>query len=212
MTLHSLQQTETLHEVIKSEASKAFMAIHNHHVEGVIWDRTLPHSVQSHIEKIQNLWDMQSRFYGPVNAVAKTVETLFKEKGISDSPAQNWLVNDIEMLAIQMGTILSASELQLRLEYINDDACRRFHRDNVKARLICTYFGPGTEYGFARPGTQPNSMKSVSIGQPILLKGKLWSKAVDPVLLHRSPPIEGTGQTRLVLVIDDVSNSYPILD
>lgn len=37
------------------------------------------------------------------------------------------------------------------------------------------------------------------------MRGKLWPPGPDPQLLHRSPPIEGTGETRLMLALDPVS-------
>jgi len=43
-------------------------------------------------------------------------------------------------------------------------------------------------------------------GAPILLRGTLWPEHPRSGLLHRSPPIEGTGETRLVLVLDPVDD------
>jgi hypothetical protein len=44
----------------------------------------------------------------------------------------------------------------------------------------------------------------VATGAPILLRGTLWPGDPPSGLMHRSPPIEGTGETRLVLVLDPV--------
>ncbi|MEM6422079.1 MAG: DUF1826 domain-containing protein, partial [Pseudomonadota bacterium] len=41
-------------------------------------------------------------------------------------------------------------------------------------------------------------------GMPILLRGKLWPESPASGIVHRSPPIEGTGATRLVLVLDPI--------
>ena len=90
--------------------------------------------------------------------------------------------------------------VRLRLEPIFDDACSKFHIDNVMARLICTYSGPGTELGLET--TDPESTTRVATGTPILLKGKRWPGPIYPVLRHRSPRISGTGEARLVLVLE----------
>ena len=107
---------------------------------------------------------------------------------------------------MQTGKILSTSNIQLRIGVIDDDSCRRFHRDTVKARMICTYRGPGTLYGFAKPGDEPITFSQVQTGQAILLKGKRWSAPRTQTLLHKSPPIEGTGISRLVVVMDEVQS------
>ena len=40
----------------------------------------------------------------------------------------------------------------------------------------------------------------------MILRGTNWPSAAKPGLLHRSPPIEGTGETRLVLVLDPIAD------
>ncbi|MEM9762584.1 MAG: DUF1826 domain-containing protein, partial [Pseudomonadota bacterium] len=39
---------------------------------------------------------------------------------------------------------------------------------------------------------------------PIILRGTQWPETPRSGLLHRSPPIEGTGEARLILVIDPI--------
>lgn len=45
---------------------------------------------------------------------------------------------------------------------------------------------------------------TVPTGSPIILRGTRWPETPVSRLLHRSPPIVGTGETRLVLVLDPV--------
>jgi hypothetical protein len=42
----------------------------------------------------------------------------------------------------------------------------------------------------------------VATGAPFVLRGTLWPEKPASGLLHRSPPIAATGETRLVLVLD----------
>ena len=74
----------------------------------------------------------------------------------------------------------------------------------MAARLICTYRGTGTQYGQSRNGDDPKRVFTVPTGSAVLLRGSLWPQNPDAGLVHRSPPIEGTGETRLVLVLDPV--------
>jgi len=101
---------------------------------------------------------------------------------------------------------MSTTYLRLRLDVITGDACRRFHVDTLTARLICTYRGTGTQYGVSPDGEAPKQVSTVSTGTPIILRGKLWPEQPASGLLHRSPPIEGSGETRFLLVLDPVSD------
>jgi hypothetical protein len=83
---------------------------------------------------------------------------------------------------------------------VRDDACARFHVDNVRARLLCTYRGPGTEYAdLAAAAAGPEGR--LARGAVAVFRGLRWEGA-GVGLLHRSPPIDGTGATRLLLAID----------
>jgi hypothetical protein len=76
----------------------------------------------------------------------------------------------------------------------------------VTARLVCTFRGAGTQYGISADGAEPGRIFTVPTGAPIVLRGARWPERPRSGLLHRSHPIEGTDQTRLVLVLDPVDD------
>lgn len=121
-------------------------------------------------------------------------------------PERNRLIDDIAALADIFAEIMRARWLRLRLDVVTTNACRRFHIDAVTARLVCTYRGTGTQYGISADGAEPSRIFTVPTGAPILLRGTLWPERPRSGLLHRSPPIEGSGETRLVLVLDPVDD------
>ena len=45
---------------------------------------------------------------------------------------------------------------------------------------------------------------TVPTGSPMILRGSHWERQNNQGLLHRSPPIEGSGETRFVVVIDPI--------
>ena len=55
-------------------------------------------------------------------------------------------------------------------------------------------------------GSEPEEIHNVPIGSPIIIRGTLWPVGVTPDLLHRSPQIEGTGESRLVLILDPIDD------
>lgn len=125
---------------------------------------------------------------------------------LGESAARNWLVEDITALAEGFTGLMRARFLRLRLDVIETDACRRFHIDAVPARLICTYRGTGTQYGISVDGEVPRRVFTTPTGAPLVLRGTLWPGDPPSGLLHRSPPIGGSGETRLLLVLDPVDD------
>lgn len=103
--------------------------------------------------------------------------------------------------------LLTSKYLRLRLDVVTNNACRKFHVDAITARLVCTYRGTGTQYGISTNGNDPDWVFTVQTGAPMLLRGTLWPEHPRSGLRHRSPPIEGTGETRLVLVVDPIADS-----
>ncbi|MEM8775233.1 MAG: DUF1826 domain-containing protein [Pseudomonadota bacterium] len=113
---------------------------------------------------------------------------------------------DVAAVAQNFSDLLDVEYVRLRLDVVTTNACRKFHIDAVTARLVCTYRGSGTQYGISTNGNDPRRVFSVPTGSPILLRGTHWPDDPPSGLLHRSPPIEGTGESRLVLVLDPISN------
>ena len=181
---------------------EGFDAIHEADTDAVIWNRDVPGFVQSALDEIPPERMLGARFHVPVEKVGHCITPLLDKWGIGDPVIGEWLVSDVQHLADAFASIVNVSRLLLRVEWTRDDACRKFHRDNVTARLICTYRGPGTEFGVANADGAPRSVDRVPTGSAILLKGKKWSATCDQTIVHRSPPIEGTGASRLVVVID----------
>jgi hypothetical protein len=136
-----------------------------------------------------------------LSAISSTITAAGDLEGIALSlaglPAA--LRADILLLAGRFLGLTGSSSLRLRLESVDTDACRRFHADYTDVRLVLTYAGPGTDIRETTDDDAP--VHRIAAGQVALFKGRLYPGA-PPVLLHRSPPIEGSGNRRVVLVLD----------
>jgi len=138
-------------------------------------------------------------------AVREGADRLCAIAGSPGGEERDRLCDDIAALADIFAGVMAARYLRLRLAPVDTDNCRRFHVDAIRARLVCTYRGPGTQYAVSTDGMPPTRILQVPTGAPILLRGSLWPG--EPVgLLHRSPPLADTGITRLVLVLDVVDD------
>ena len=120
------------------------------------------------------------------------------------------LIEDAARLAELFCAAMGLAKLELRLEVVRTDSCRKFHADYVTARLITTYVGEGTDWldeddaarvAAGETPLQINRLGPFDIG---LFKGKL---ATERPAIHRSPPIAGTGAVRLLLVLNPASKS-----
>lgn len=171
-----------------------------------IWRRQTPPAVQSWLDGIDGEALPQARVILPPPAVYKAVQHLFDMANLPDGSERDWLQQDIVGLADTFSDLMKARFLRLRLAVVTTNACRKFHIDAVTARLVCTYRGSGTQYGISIDGVEPRRVFTVQTGSPILLRGTLWPAEPPSGLLHRSPPIEGTGETRFVLVLDPVTD------
>jgi hypothetical protein len=150
------------------------------------------------------------RLTGQVSELSCLLVDGLAAKGISASGA-SMLAEDITALARCCATVMDGETLDVRLEMITGNSCRKFHADYVTARLITTYCGRATEWidaveaeRFAAIGAvSSEAIRRLKVGEVALFKGRFWSP--DDAIIHRSPPIEGTGEVRLLLVINPKS-------
>lgn len=181
-------------------------AIHQPGCAAAIWRRSPLPTFQSWIEGLAPEQLPRARVILRPDAVRSTVTELCASSGLPECAERTRLVDDIAALADIFSGLMKAKWLRLRLDVVTTNACRRFHVDAVTARLVCTYRGTGTQYGISTDGAEPKRVFTVQPGAPILLRGTLWPEQPKTGLLHRSPPIEGTGETRLLLVLDPVDD------
>lgn len=176
--------------------------------EALVWDRAVPSGIAAALDDLPIGPLDNLRVTTPVDHVGAWVKESLTDWNWPTPSARAWLQSDITTLARAYAQFTDWHRLHLRLEIIRDDACRRFHRDHVGARLICTYAGPGTELALGETADEAQVIDPVPTGHPVVLKGKLWPDGLRGTVLHRSPPLSdgtGTGQprARLVMVLNE---------
>ncbi len=194
--------TEAVH--IAGDAS-SLAAIAEERCAAAIWLRRLPTEVRSWIEAFDARQFPSERLTLQPDAVEGAVKEAFAAAGLPDCAERRWLQSDIGSLALRFADLMGAPYLRVRFSAVTNNSCRKFHVDAITARLICTYRGSGTQYGLSKNGADPQHVHKVATGDAIVLRGSLWPERPRSGLVHRSPPIEGTGETRFLLVIDPAS-------
>ena len=171
-----------------------------------VWPRRMPVEVRDWLAGLDPDRLPQGRVVLPAHGVARVVRDLCDRTQMPRGAERDWFQADVACLAGMFAEVMSVEYLRLRLDPITTNACRKFHVDMLTARLVCTYRGQGTQYGIGADGEDPDQVFQVETGAPILLRGTLWPESPPSGLKHRSPPIEGTGETRLLLVLDPVTD------
>jgi hypothetical protein len=181
--------------------------LHNIFQDGcaaVIWNRQPLATFQTWVDALSPEQLPSVRLILRPETVRDAVKTACDSTMMPEGIERTHLIDDIAALGSIFADLMKAPFLRLRLARVNSNACQKFHIDALTARLICTYRGTGTQYGISTNGTEPQRVFTTPASAPILLRGTLWAERPKAGLLHRSPPIEGSGETRLVVVIDPV--------
>lgn len=181
-------------------------AIHSLDCSAAIWPRQPLHSFQSWIDALAPEQLPKARVILRPEHVRDTASQICDICGTPNCTERGLLINDVAALAHIFADLMRVRFLLLRLDVVATNACRKFHTDAVAARLICTYRGTGTQYRLSGEAGAAQRIFTVPTGSPILMCGTLWPKRPGSGLLHRSPPIKGTGETRLVAILDPVAD------
>lgn len=192
--------------VCLADTSEGLSAIHYPGCAAAIWRRQPEKTFQSWIDGLDAEQLPKARVILRPADVRETVSEICAAHGTPDCAERDWLIDDVAALAEIFAEVTNATHLRLRCDVVSTNACRLFHIDAVTARLICTYRGTGTQYGTSQDGERVSRVFTVATGAPIVLRGTKWPQGRRSGLLHRSPPIEGTGETRLLLVLDPIDD------
>lgn len=143
-------------------------------------------------------------------------------RGLGSAAGATLLAGDIEALARRFARITGELEIVASLAIVHTDKCRKFHADYKPLRLLCSYIGPGTEWvddadvdrahlaqevdtvelANARIVPRSSRIQRAKPGDAVILKGELHPGNDGRGAVHRSPPIQATGDRRLVLTLD----------
>lgn len=203
-------------QIIRTTAARdGLAAITRPGTELVIWQRHLPTDFTQWIANLDPGLLPDTHLVVSPEDCRRALAPVFEECSLPAGSMRDLLLNDIAELAATYAAITRTGRVDIRLNRISHDACWKFHRDYVDFRLLTTYRGPGTEW------VDPAHAESALAGQqdytgPInrlaphdvaLFRG--CGTTPGQGILHRSPPISTTPQTRLLLCLNRPSEVSP---
>jgi hypothetical protein len=183
-----------------------------------LWRRTAPAEIAAALDRLPTECLPHGRLLTRLGQLGRSVDWLLDNAGLAGTPVGTYLRADIAGIAVRFARILGSDLVDLRLEAVAHDACWKFHRDNTRLRLITTYRGPGTqivapEFAMCALREQRDyrgPMEELPRFAVALFKGSRADRPEDGIV-HRSPPMAGTGQCRLVLCLNERSEISPPL-
>ena len=183
--------------------------------ELVIWRRSLAPDLQDWIDRTAAASLPDVRILIKPDEVRPALELLLDDCGLRTGQMRDLLIADITDLAIEFVKITTSDFVDVRLERVNHDACWKFHRDYVDTRLVTTYRGPTTQWvkhahaqeALDKQKEFQGPLERLEDGDVAIFKGSQTGS--NKGIVHRSPPIEGTGLTRLLLCLNQRTNTSP---
>lgn len=183
-------------------------------VQLALWQRALPDGLSAALAG----WARRepASFAGRCRAEGRDLEACLA--GFEHEAWRRWLLDDIGSLVREVLRRSGSASCRVSIGAVRGDQCRKFHVDHLRLRLISTYSGPGTEWlgagdvrrdALAQAVVDPDEanraivrraagVRRARAGDVLLMKGLLGG---GDGLVHRSPPIEALGLTRVVLVV-----------
>lgn len=210
----------SLNQKIFKESEKAVLSkIYDNETNITILNRKLNNQVTNSAENIlKNNPELNFSKVVNYNNIVEILHNNFR----SETDFQP-LFQDISKVIMMFSNLFKVKNVWLRLDAIDGPMCPRFHVDNVKCRLVSTYFGPGTEWlpnalvkrdklGHGNNGEldedsglflKQTDIRQLEVGDLGLLKGEGWKNNQGNGLVHRSPQ-KTDDYKRLYMTIDFV--------
>ena len=180
-----------------------------------LWQRPVQSAIAQELSSLQASDLPDVRCSTSSSSFDDDVCGLLRRQGLDSTAFTSWRL-DLRKLADLYFSVSENRRVKMRLETTDANNCHRFHADRTRLRLLCTYRGPGTEWlteaqvdrwslsnGSANEDIirfgEPTRFMSFWVG---IMKGSAYPGNAGHGLVHRSPPIAGSGQTRVLFCLD----------
>ena len=196
-----------------ASTSNILNEIINPHVNLALWQRPNQREISREVATLQGSQLLDVRRPTSLASIDTDVCELLQLQGIAPANFENLRADIAQLTQLMHGSTQKRNFIFRLLTTYRDD-CRRFHLDRTRLRMMCTYRGPGSEWltdsqvdrGALARG-EPNEAV-IRFGEPShfgtfwvgILKGDPGN--VGTGLVHRSPPITGSGQVRVLFCLD----------
>jgi hypothetical protein len=166
--------------------------------------------IQEELDRIKLMPFLHKEIISLDNVDASEIFEFLKEKGFI------YLQKDLYYLIEMYTDLFDCSKLGLRFGLMDSVLCPKFHTDFLEVRMICTYFGEGTEYLYSTQNNRSklkfqhetgdmeefDNIQRASLFDLVLLKGEHFPDNKGYGAIHRSPQM--VGGTRIFFSLDRI--------
>lgn len=195
--------------IVTGNTCAVLNAVHRASVGMAVWRRSMPETLKSWADRLAASTDADvgARLLLPIEHCEDELDKALRNDGVLPCPVGEPFKREIADLVRVFADVAGLQSVDVRLETVKGDACWKFHVDRVAFRLLCTYSGPGTQYvppdfgqqAIAQQRNYTGPLGIVETYDVALFKGAEASG--HDGIVHRSPPIRGSGQSRLLLCL-----------
>lgn len=196
------QQEEPASDVVMGPNAEVLAELFHPGVAASMWRRFLPTELARWLGGLTTAQLPKLRTEVPLHLVEAAVISACEKRDLGSSEMRDLFTQDIAALALVIGKLFDVRRVQLRLDVSTGVMCPKFHLDQVRARLLCTYRGAGTEYVAENHVEDPVRHRQMETGVVGLFRGAGFESDQPCRLLHRSPPQRATEGARLLLVME----------
>lgn len=202
------QPLRQFQRVVEGASPELLTRIRESEIELAIWSRQLPADLRRWLDALPPGVLPDGRLLAGLDDLEAAMAALLEESGTPAGPMRDAFAADAVDLARRFARIVNTDLVDIRLEAISHNGCWKFHRDSVEARLLTAYRGPGTQWVWPKDAQSAlegqgafqgpvNAFAPHAVG---LFKGSRSSSSAG--IVHRSPPVAGSGITRLLLCLN----------
>lgn len=202
-------------DIAQDDRSEILHSIRKPSVALALWHRQLPESVDTLLRSLSPDDLPCGRVLARRAEFRHALDDILDGSGTPRCRESSLFLSDVVRLSTLFADIAGTERVDIGVDVVQHDSCWKFHRDHVRLRALTTYCGPGTQFvtqGDADRAVEEQKSFRGTIHQIPLHTVALFKGAKDAFgrgVVHRSPPIAGTGQTRLVLTLNLPSEGPP---
>ena len=184
---------------------ESLLRIRQPHMRLAIWERRVPRRMTDWLKTgfFPAGGDLRCEIK-PGQHPAVVLDASLMQTGAIAAPIEHrallWRRDVLDLISLAQRIAPQAVLMRLRLQRLEGCGCTLFHVDGVPLRLICTYFGAGTEWlpesavdraclgtGGNRSVRDWNAVRSLAPGEVAVMKGEAYPGNTGRGLVHRSP-------------------------
>tara|TARA_R110000787_G_scaffold24088_4_gene68622 strand:- start:1032 stop:1712 length:681 start_codon:yes stop_codon:yes gene_type:complete len=204
--------------IAQDDRSDILHSIRDPSVALALWHRQLPVCVQTWLGSLSPDELPRGRVLVRQAGFRHAFDEFLNESGAPAGEEASLFVSDLVRISTLFADIAGTGLVDIGLDVVQHDSCWKFHRDHVRLRLLTTYRGPGTHFVGQEDADRAveqqrafrGTIRQIPPHAVALFKGA--KDAFGNGVVHRSPPIAGTGQTRLVLTLNLPSDGLPTFE